>query len=79
MVIEQSNMEAKRFTDCSPQGRRQVLRTGRCKIVPSSASLSLSSYSFSSVVVAEAGGGLRTPDPLASAAPGYTAMRCRFV
>ena len=39
MVIEQSNMEAKRFAGYS-QGRRQVFRTGGSKIVPSSSSLS---------------------------------------
>lgn len=62
MVIEQSNMEAKRFTGYS-QGRRQVFRTGGSKIVPSSSSLSFPFLLLFLVGRPGRGWGLRTPGP----------------
>ena len=69
MVIEQSNMEAKRFTGYS-QGRRQVFRTGGSKIVPTFSSLPSSFLLLFLVGHRGRGWGLRTP--LASAAPDYS-------
>ena len=72
MVIEQSNMEAKRFTGYSQgRGARFSGLGGPKLFLLPPPSLSLSSSSFSSVVLVEAGGS-GPPDPLASAAPGYS-------
>ena len=79
MVIEQSNMEAKRFTGYS-QGRGATFSGlgGPKFFLLSSPSLYLSSFSFSSVVLVEAGG-LRASGPPGQRRPLVTAMKCRFV
>ena len=75
MVIEQSNMEAKRFTGYS-QGRRQVFTTG----VQNCSFFLLPPFPFLLlflVILVEAGGS-GPPDPWPALSM-VTAMRCRFV